>query len=299
MEKNKKNKKKIFIGLAIALALAIALFLPQNSAPDNSEKENNLISEEAFSNASSSENEVKNKQNSKTDEKKSGTADNELKNEEKTPKTEENGENKKENPEKSEKNEKNEPKTGGETVSEETSKKSHEISEKEKNDKKEEKTENSENPEKNEKNEKTTPKGHTCFLSVRCDTLVSNIGNMKPEKAKIVPSDGIVFAEKEVEFFAKESVFNVLKREMKKSGIHFEFTNTPVFGSAYIEGIANIYEFDCGELSGWMYKVNGEFPKFGCSQYILKDGDKIEWVYTCDLGKDVGENYGIGKQKDE
>ncbi len=37
-----------------------------------------------------------------------------------------------------------------------------------------------------------------------------------------------------------------------------------------------------------MYQVNGEFPNYGCSKYKLKDGDRIAWVYTCDLGKDVG-----------
>ena len=37
-----------------------------------------------------------------------------------------------------------------------------------------------------------------------------------------------------------------------------------------------------------MYKVNGSFPNYGCSSYKLKAGDIVEWVYTCDLGKDVG-----------
>ena len=70
------------------------------------------------------------------------------------------------------------------------------------------------------------------------------------------------------------------------------------YNSAYIEGIGNIYEFDCGELSGWLYKVNGNFPSYGCSRYKLKPGDKVEWVYTCDLGNDVG-GYSAGGQKDE
>lgn len=51
---------------------------------------------------------------------------------------------------------------------------------------------------------------------------------------------------------------------------------------------AGLDEFSCGALSGWMYRVNGEFPNYGCSRYRLSDGDKIEWVYTCNLGKDVG-----------
>ena len=60
------------------------------------------------------------------------------------------------------------------------------------------------------------------------------------------------------------------------------------YGSVYVQGINHLYEFSCGELSGWMYKVNGVFPNYGCSKYVLKNGDKIEWVYTCDLGRDVG-----------
>ena len=139
-----------------------------------------------------------------------------------------------------------------------------------------------------------------CTLSVRCDTILNNINSLNPEKKELVPKDGILFKSRQVVFYEGESVFNVLLREMKKNKIHMEFTNTPIYNSAYIEGIANLYEFDCGDLSGWMYKVNGWFPNYGCSRYKLKDGDVIEWVYTCDLGKDVGEDFSsYGGQKDE
>lgn len=131
----------------------------------------------------------------------------------------------------------------------------------------------------------------TCTLSVRCDTILTNLDSLKDEKLSFVPKDGVIFAEEEVVFYEGESVFNVLLREMKRSKIHFEFVNTPVYNSAYIEGIGNLYEFDCGELSGWMYKVNGWFPNYGCSRYLLSAGDKIELVYTCDLGADVGGKY--------
>lgn len=136
-----------------------------------------------------------------------------------------------------------------------------------------------------------TDKEFTCTLSVRCDTIINNIGWLDSEKVSIVPKDGVIFAEKTVSFYAGESVFNLLVREMKRNNVHMEFENTPIYNSAYIEGIANLYEFDCGELSGWMYKVNGWFPNYGCSRYQLKAGDKVEWVYTCDLGNDVGGNY--------
>lgn len=127
----------------------------------------------------------------------------------------------------------------------------------------------------------------TCTLSVRCDTAVGKTSG----KESVIPTDGMILPEQTVVFHEGESVFNVLVREMKRNKIHLEFVNTPVYNSAYIEGIGNLYEFDCGELSGWMYRVNGWFPNYGCSRYQLRDGDKIEWVYTCDLGKDIGGGY--------
>lgn len=136
-----------------------------------------------------------------------------------------------------------------------------------------------------------TDKAMTCTLSVRCDTILNNIGWLDPEKVELVPDDGVIFPATQVTFYEGESVFNVLQREMKKAKIHMEFENTPIYNSAYIEGIHNLYEFDCGELSGWMYKVNGWFPNYGCSRYQLRDGDVVEWVYTCDLGVDVGGYY--------
>ncbi|HWQ30452.1 MAG TPA: DUF4430 domain-containing protein [Negativicutes bacterium] len=143
-------------------------------------------------------------------------------------------------------------------------------------------------------NAEITDKAYTCILSVQCDTILKNIDWLDPEKVELVPRDGIIFAKTEVTFYEGESVFNVLLREMKKNRIHMEFVNTPMYNSAYIEGIANLYEFDCGELSGWMYKVNGWFPNYGCSRYQLKQGDVVEWVYTCDLGIDVGGYQAIG-----
>lgn len=128
----------------------------------------------------------------------------------------------------------------------------------------------------------------TCTLSVSCAAILDHMDWLDPEKTGLVPEDGVIFPAAQVTFYEGESVFNVLQREMKKAKIHMEFENTPIYNSAYIEGINNLYEFDCGELSGWMYKVNGWFPNYGCSRYALQDGDVVEWVYTCDLGNDVG-----------
>jgi hypothetical protein len=136
-------------------------------------------------------------------------------------------------------------------------------------------------------------------LTVRCDTILDNMNLLDREKWELVPADGVIFAETAVVFYGGESVFNVLQREMKRAGVHMEFMNTPIYNSAYIEGINNLYEFDAGELSGWMYSVNGWYPNYGCSRYQLKDGDRVEWNYTCDLGRDLGQTWIAGGQKED
>ncbi len=58
-------------------------------------------------------------------------------------------------------------------------------------------------------------------------------------------------------------------------------------GAAYVEGISNLYEFDKGPKSGWVFAVNGVYSGTGAGSYSVESGDAIEWVYTLDLGKDV------------
>jgi len=134
-----------------------------------------------------------------------------------------------------------------------------------------------------------------CTLSISCNTVLNNMALLDKNKMDIIPENGIILDKITVTFNDGESVFNVLRRETKKNKIHLEFSNTPVYNSVYIEGIGNLYEFDCGELSGWTYKVNGISPGYSSSEYTVKSGDKIEWLYTCDLGKDVGATVQIAR----
>ena len=71
--------------------------------------------------------------------------------------------------------------------------------------------------------------------------------------------------------------------------IHYDYVGTDA--DIYIEGIANLYEFSCGQLSGWEYCVNDVFPSVGCNSYDLHDGDTIKFLYTCDLGADIGNEF--------
>lgn len=131
-------------------------------------------------------------------------------------------------------------------------------------------------------------KSYTCTFSIECSTILNNLSSLNPDKLEMVPSNGVILSTQTVTFYEGESVFDVLQRICKNNGIHMESSWTPMYNSAYVEGIHNLYEFDCGNLSGWMYRVNGWYPNYGCSRYQLAQGDVVQWRYTCDLGKDVG-----------
>ncbi len=128
----------------------------------------------------------------------------------------------------------------------------------------------------------------TCYLNISCATILDNMDDLAEGKEVLVPADGIILPRTEVVFYEGESVFDVLQRETQNRQIHMEHVFTPMYNSAYIEGIGNIYEFDCGSGSGWEYCVNGWFPNYGVSRYAVQQGDEVQLLYTCDLGRDLG-----------
>ena len=128
-----------------------------------------------------------------------------------------------------------------------------------------------------------------CTITIRCDTVYDNADMLEEAKAPYLPEDGEILPVTTVEFAPGETVFDVLNRVCQAADIQIEYSWTPLYDSYYIEGINHLYEFDCGFESGWMYKVNGWFPNYGCSAYELKGGEEIVWCYTCvGLGTDLG-----------
>lgn len=127
----------------------------------------------------------------------------------------------------------------------------------------------------------------TCTFSISCITLLNHMDKLDKDKKDLVPADGWILKPITVEYNQGETVFDILKKVCMDRKIHMEASWTPIYNSAYVEGIHNLYQFDCGSLSGWMYCVNDVYYNYGCSQAVVHNGDTIEWVYTCDLGKDV------------
>ncbi len=70
-------------------------------------------------------------------------------------------------------------------------------------------------------------------------------------------------------------VDEALKQACDYNGIQYEFK-----GSSYVKGINYLYEFNAGQNSGWMYKVNGRIPNKGCNSYYLNGGEDVLWYYV-------------------
>lgn len=58
---------------------------------------------------------------------------------------------------------------------------------------------------------------------------------------------------------------------------------TTGFGKfVYVSGINGLNEKAHGAKSGWIYHMNGTYMDSGAGNYVLKDGDVMEWFYVYD-----------------
>ena len=74
-----------------------------------------------------------------------------------------------------------------------------------------------------------------------------------------------------------------LKGVLEQNGISY------VIVGEYVRSIAGLAEKKEGyPLSGWLFRINGNFPGVGAGSAIIGNGDRLEWLYTLDGGKDVG-----------
>ena len=134
--------------------------------------------------------------------------------------------------------------------------------------------------------QKPDSKKDTVTITIRCDTAVNNGMHLESKWAGIVPASGVILPVTTVEIDEGDKVFDVLSYVCDKYKIHMSYRGGTGSG-CYVEGINNLYEFDGGRWSGWMYCVNDWYPNYGCGVYQVKAGDVIEWNYTCDLGQDL------------
>jgi len=119
-----------------------------------------------------------------------------------------------------------------------------------------------------------------------CEFVISCVSLLDKKLKKQIPKDGMIFHDR-IEISESVSAYDLLKRVTRDNKIQIEVSETPLYESIYIEGIDNIYEFDYGPTSGWTYSVNGLALDIGANKYIVKAGDKIEFIYVTEWQSDV------------
>lgn len=148
--------------------------------------------------------------------------------------------------------------------------------------------------------EKTTEEESVvCFVTIDCRNVQNNLSSLKKGKRSFVPESGFILKDAEVTLSKGSTAFDALKKACEenvctdnckycqKDGIQLEFSYTPAYKSYYVEGIHQLYEKDCGSLSGWMYNVDGTYPDVSSSAYNLEGGEKITFAYTVSMGDDL------------
>lgn len=107
-----------------------------------------------------------------------------------------------------------------------------------------------------------TEDSQTVTISIRCDTILDNWDKLDDslKSDKYVPADGVILPTFRAVLRKGDTVYDIFSRVTRYSKIVTDCVYTVNYSSVYVKGINHLYEFSCGELSGWMYRVNGVFP---------------------------------------
>ena len=111
---------------------------------------------------------------------------------------------------------------------------------------------------------------------------------------------GTIIPQTKVPFKAGENIAQVTIRLLEAKGIGYTYTGR-VTSNFYLASIKNFVvnntpydsmgEFDAGTGSGWMITLNGWFIDKSTAAFTVSNGDVIQWRYTCQVGKDIGDTY--------
>ena len=83
------------------------------------------------------------------------------------------------------------------------------------------------------------------------------------------------------------TAFEVFKQVLAANGYTYDAKGSYVRAVIAPDG-TKVAELSKGQYSGWMYRVNGEFPDTYMGAYELEDGDGIEVFFTADYTKEPG-----------
>lgn len=95
---------------------------------------------------------------------------------------------------------------------------------------------------------------------------------------------GTILGNTAVEYIEGDTALDVSIRIWKQQGIQYGIIGSG--SSAYIKGIANLYEFDEGPTSGWHIRVNGSMIDRSAGAYPIGPNDTVNWNYTTNYVED-------------
>lgn len=127
-----------------------------------------------------------------------------------------------------------------------------------------------------------------CIAIVLFLTVLAGCGQQVSETGKVLGictvtidaasvGQGMILDAYEVPYTEGMSVLDQLYTAVQENGILMETTGFDAV--AYVAGINNIYEFDNGPASGWVYYVNDVSATESAGACELKEGDAVRWVY--------------------
>lgn len=120
-----------------------------------------------------------------------------------------------------------------------------------------------------------------CNVLIDCSILLSHMDRLPKNVRKYVPENGILLQKSSVRVKQGASAYDVLTAACKANKIAYDAEYSSIYNTAYIKGIGYLYEKMAGDMSGWLYQVDGQLPNVGASRYTVKDGDSLSWTYTC------------------
>ncbi len=91
-------------------------------------------------------------------------------------------------------------------------------------------------------------------------------------------SEGNVKNLDNVRLIEEKTAFDLLKKATEENNLELSFKESPGLG-VFVESIDNVAN-DFENNKWWQYWVNGEYAQVGASNFILKDGDLVEWKYV-------------------
>ncbi len=134
----------------------------------------------------------------------------------------------------------------------------------------------------------TTKKSNiTATVSIDCKDVLKNIKTLDKAVKKIIPKNAYFLKNYKASVEKGDTAYSLILKVAKNNNIQIDCLSPQEssYNTAYVKGIGNLYEKDCGKNSGWIFYVNGVSSQVGCSDYYVKDKDVIEFTYICDINK--------------